>query len=332
VALRYRYRLYGLTLCSPLVLPCPESDDRPDVWLSPATPTRLIRARAEVTTADASGEWFSCSRLTDGSRYLRWAGLFECLVSPDGRRIWYHRLEHASSESFTVYLLGHVLSFSLLALGVESLHGTVTVIDGHAVVFLGGCGWGKSTLAAALLARGFPVLTDDLVALARLDASWAVHPGMPRLKLFPSIARRLLRTGVGEPRMNTGTSKLVLPLGKGQAVREAVPLKAIYLLPQPTTRMNRATARVQIEPLSERDAFLELIGAAFNLVVLERPRFANQFAFATRLAASVPVRRLIYPRRLSALPAVCDALLADVARPVLAGASQDGYTAGTATT
>ena len=132
--------------------------------------------------------------------------------------------------------------------------------------------------------------------------------------------------------MNPGTSKLVLPLGKGQAVREAVPLKAIYLLPQPTTRMNRATARVRIESLSERDAFLELIGAAFNLVVLERPRFVNQFAFATHLAASVPVRRLIYSRRLSALPAVCDALLADVARPVLAGPSQDGYTAGTATT
>jgi hypothetical protein len=131
--------------------------------------------------------------------------------------------------------------------------------------------------------------------------------------------------------MNTGTSKLVLPLGKGQAVREAMPLKAIYLVPQPTTRMNRATARVRIESLSERDSFLELIGAAFNLVVLERPRFVNQFAFATQLTASVPVRRLIYPRRLSALPAVCDALLADVAPPG-PGALQEAYTAGTATT
>ena len=331
MTLRNRYRLFGLTLCSPLVLPVPECDDPADVWLSPASPTQFARARAEVTTANNPGEWFSCGRLADGSRYLRWAGLFEFLVSPDGRQIRYCHLEQASSESLNVYLLGHVLSFSLLAHGIESLHGTATVINGNAVLFLGGCGWGKSTLAAAFLSRGFPVLTDDLVALARRDGAWAVHPGMPRLKLFPSVARRLLGTEVREPRMNTGTSKLVLPLGPRQSVREVVPLQAIYLLPQPAKPTNRGKARVRIESLSERDAFLELVGAAFNLVVLERARLANQFAFATQLTASVPVRRLRYPRRFSALPAVCDALLADVA-PTGSGAFQKGYTAGTATT
>ena len=331
MAPEYRYRLYGLTLCSPLVLPVPECDDPADVWLSPASPNRFAGAHAEVTTAHNAGEWFSCSRLTDGSWYLRWAGLFEFLVSADGRRVWYRPFEHASSQSLNVYLLGHVLSFSLLALGTESLHGTATVIDGNAVVFMGGCGWGKSTLAAALLARGFPVLTDDLVALGRRDGGWTVHPGMPRLKLFPSMARRLLGTGVREPRMNTGTSKLVLPLGAGQAVREAVPLKAIYLLPRPAKQRNRRTARVGIESLSQRDAFLEIVGAAFNLVVLERARVENQFAFATHLAASVPVRRLMYPRRVSALPAVCDALVEDNA-PAGPRASREGYTAATATT
>ena len=331
MAVRNRYRLYGLTLSSPLALPLPECDEPADVWLNPASPTEFARAQAEVTTAHTPGEWFSCSRLADGSWYLRWAGLFEFLVSPDGRQIRYCRLEQASSESLSVYLLGHVLSFSLLALGLESLHGTATVIDGNAVLFLGGCGWGKSTLAAAFLARGFPVLTDDLVALARHNGAWAVHPGMPRLKLFPSVARRLLGTDVRGPRMNTGTSKLVLPLGPRQSVRDVVRLKAIYLLPQPVKPTNRGKSRVRIESLSERDAFLELVGAAFNLVVLERARLASQFAFAAQLTASVPVRRLIYPRRLSALPAVCDALVADVA-PTGSGALQKGYTAATATT
>jgi len=67
-----------------------------------------------------------------------------------------------------------------------------------------------------------------------------------------------------------------------------------------------------IEPLSRRDAFLEIIRAAFNLTVLERERFANQFQFASRLTAAVPVKRLRFRRRLSALPSICDAVLADL--------------------
>jgi hypothetical protein len=313
VASWYRYRLYGLTLCCPLVLPCPrvEHHDRADVRLGPGNLARFACARAEVTSVHNPAEWFVYRKLTDGSRYLRWTGLFEFLISPDGRRIRYRRLERATPESFAVYLLGQVLSFSLLAFGIEPLHGTATLVDDNAVVFLGGCGWGKSTLAAALLARGFPVLTDDLVALAPRDTVWAVHPGIPRLKLFPSVARRVLGTEVVKPRMNNGTSKLVLPLAAGQAARQVVPVKALYLLPYP--RMNSRAARVRIESLSDRNAFLEVVGAAFNLIVSERERLANQFTFAMRLTASVPVRRLVYPRRLSALPAVCDAVVADVA-------------------
>ena len=58
-----------------------------------------------------------------------------------------------------------MLSFSLLSLGYEPLHATAVVVDGEAVAFLGDCGYGKSTLGAAFLARGFPLLTDDVLAL-----------------------------------------------------------------------------------------------------------------------------------------------------------------------
>jgi len=47
-------------------------------------------------------------------------------------------------------------------------------------------------------------------------------------------------------------------------------------------------------------------------VIVERPRLTSHFRFATRLAAGVPVRRLTYVRHLSSLPAVVDAVLADL--------------------
>jgi hypothetical protein len=228
----------------------------------------------------------------------------------------YRPLKNGTPESFHVYLLGQVLSFSLVAMGAEALHGTVVTVDGAAVALLGNCGRGKSTLAAALLARGFPILTDDLIVPDQQDDGWSVHPGIPRLKLFPSMARRVLGRDAGGTPMHDSTSKLVLPLGASETTRSPVPLKALYVLSDPKESKVRTTSVVHIEHLSGRAAFLEVIKAAFNLIVLDRPRLANQFAFATRLTASVPVRRLHYPRRVSILPSVCDALLSDLAAPI----------------
>jgi hypothetical protein len=285
---------------------------RTDVWLHAGSPTRFARARAEVATTQNLQGWFSYRRLADGASYLRWSGLCEFLVSPDGRRILYHRQKRAPVESFSVYLLGQVLSFSLLAFDSESLHGTVAVVNGGAIGFLGNCGYGKSTLGAALLARGFPILTDDLVALEQGEAGWRVHPGIPRIKLFPSVARRLLGSDQRRVPMNHRTSKLVLQLEDRQAVRRPVPLKALYVLSDPAQQGSHRSTRPRIEPLSGHQAFIEVIRAAFNLVVLEKTRLAKQFAFATRLVAGVSVRRLTYARDLSLLPAVCDAVLADL--------------------
>lgn len=310
------YRLYGLTLQSSLGLPCPRANrtSKPDVCLQLGAAADFTRAHEEVGRSRDRKDWFQHQRLADGTTYLRWNGLFEFLVSACGRRIVYRPLEKTTPESFHVYLLGQVLSFSLVAIGVEPLHGTVVTVDGAAVAFLGDCGYGKSTLAAAFLTRGFRVVTDDLVVLQSREGEWRVHPGIPRLKLFPSVAHRLLGHHVAGIAMNSGTSKLVLPLGTAQSVTEAVPLKAMYVLSDPLQprALNRRT-RVHIDPLSGREAFLEVIRATFNLLVLERQRLANHFAFATRLTAGVPIRRVTYSRNLSGLSAVCDALVADLA-------------------
>jgi hypothetical protein len=310
------YRLYGVNLRSPLALPCPHGSPRahPDVRLVRGTPAEFARARAEAAVTPARSTWFHHGRLADGSTYVGWTGLFEFLVSSNGRRILYRRLGHATRESFGVYLLGQVLSFSLLALGLEPLHGTVVEVEGEAIVFLGDCGYGKSTLGAALLARGFPVVSDDLTVIERAgDDGWAVHPGVPRLKLFPGVARALLGFEANGTPMHSGTSKIVLSLSGAQVNRRRLPLRALYALSDPDDGCRRHT-RVDVEPLSGRTAFLEVIRASFNPLVVDSHRLANQFAFATRVVSGVPVRRLTYRRDLDVLPAVCNAVLTDLGR------------------
>jgi hypothetical protein len=112
--------------------------------------------------------------------------------------------------------------------------------------------------------------------------------------------------------MVLGTSKQVWHLEATQSVRRALPLEAMYVLSDPgPSRRRRSADQITVEPLSGGEAFLEVIRSAFNLLVLGRERYANQFHLATRVVAQVPVRRLTYARDFSLLPAVCETILAE---------------------
>src|SRR5207249_809831 len=126
--------------------------------------------------------WFEDRMLSDRRRYLRWRGLFEFLVAADGRRIVARPLPGLARmpRAFETYLLGQVLSFALIARGLEPLHATAVVVGGGAVGFLGDCGRGKSTLGAARRGvairplsprRAFVELTRNTFNACVLDAS-----------------------------------------------------------------------------------------------------------------------------------------------------------------
>jgi hypothetical protein len=303
-----RYRLYGLTLECDFALACPRvpPDIAPDVRLKRAAAARFEAIRAQAGIPPRSARWFECVRLEDGATDLRWAKLFEFLIAPDARTIECRPLEQATHHSLTTYLLGQVLSFSLLSSGYDPLHATAVVIDGAAVAFLGDCGDGKSTLGAALVARGFPLLTDDVLALKFDGERFLACAGPARIKLFPTVARSLLGRS-GTQRLNPGTRKLVLPLSNRHASSDAVPLAALYVLGQ---ARSRRLARVTLTPLTGQRAFLQVIRAAFNLIAVDRSRLEKQFGMAADLAKAVPVTRLSYPRTLSRLDDVCEAILA----------------------
>lgn len=309
------YRIYGICLKSHWPLPGHERSppDLADVELFEATPAVFSDASREAEKQSDREDWFRHVRLPDGSDYLHWSGLFEFLVSPDGRRIACRALSGASRESFQTYLLGQVLSFALLKQGIEPLHATTVVIDGQAVAFLGDCGYGKSSLGAAFLQAGYPLLTDDLLVLKEEGDRFVAYPGPPRIKLFPEIARSLLGEQVNGIPMTNQTSKLVIPLDEKKAVlpQRAFPLKAIYVLSPPA---RSRSSRITIRPLSPRRAFFEILKNTFNAVIIEPQRLERQFELATRLATGGPLRSLSYPRRLGRIAQVRESILRDFER------------------
>src|SRR5437660_7239942 len=106
------YCLYGLKVHSPWRIPCPEARDDgevADVELCAARAPCFAQARG-LAPASRNGGWFQRTHLPDGSMYLQWCGLFEFLISADGRRVQGRPLQKASLEAFQTYLLGQVLS------------------------------------------------------------------------------------------------------------------------------------------------------------------------------------------------------------------------------
>lgn len=300
---------------SSVPLSCPE-EAHPgpvDIEFHEAPPSAFRPSTPAQAAHGASRRWFSRLLLPDGTDYLRWRGLSEFLVSPDGRSIAFRPLERASAESFQTYLVSQTLSFALLKQGIEPLHATAVVLDGKGVAFLGDCGRGKSTLGAAFVQAGHRLLTDDVLVIAR-DAArpnhLLAHPGPPRIKLYPRIASRLLdRDRTGTP-MNWGTKKLILSLTPDEQCATAVPLAAIYILRQSGSRP--APSRTTIRTLSPRQACFKLIANTFNTVVTNPSRLSQQLDRAAEVAASVPVKSLSYPHRLNQLPAVVAAIRKDL--------------------
>jgi len=244
--------------------------------------------------------------------YLQWCGLFEFLISADGRRVQGRPLQKASLEAFQTYLLGQVLSHAMLRRGIESIHATALTVNGEAFALLGDCGYGKSTLAAACVKAGHRVLTDDLLIAKEHGGRFLAYPGPPRLKLFPRIARRLLgRQALGTP-MNNLTRKLVIPLGERQACRAPVPLRAWYVLRPPNQRS--APKGVSIRTLTPRQALISLVANTFNCTVRDSDRLGGQLTHAAGIASRIPIKSLSYPRELSRLAEVVERIGADLDR------------------
>lgn len=245
--------------------------------------------------------------LEDGSRYLRWRGVFEFLISPDSKVISGHSLDGAPAAAFRTYMLGHLFSYALLGFGIETFHATSVVLNGQAIAFLGDSARGKSTLAAAFLANGAELLTDDFLVLGRHEKGYVAYPGLPRIKLYRSMSKHLLPARKGQRFTPGPVPKYLYPM---EPVAEPKPLRAFYSLVSPEAI--RGQADVRIEPLAPRQAYLEITENTFNVRVQTRERLASQFRWATEVVTRVPVKRLSYPRTLKVLPEVIAAVRADL--------------------
>jgi hypothetical protein len=305
-----RYYAFGLRIESDWALPCTESPC--PFFLK----IRLRPAPVSFFATQVPAELRSNSRpvqrheLEDGSTYIVWRDIFEFHVSADSRVIQCHSLDGKPEAAFRTYLLGNLLAFALLNVGVETLHASVVIDQEQAIAFLGDSAYGKSTLTAAFLQAGAELLSDDFLVLRRENGEYVAYPGIPRLKLYEHTAKHLAPPGkAGAPMFPSRRPKLVYTVERAHLKPTA--LQSFYALASP--KEAAGVKEIQITPLNEKEAYLELTKNSFNVSVTSARRLSGQFRWATELAkSSIPFRRLCYPRMLTLLPQVIDAVRSDL--------------------
>jgi len=239
----------------------------------------------------------------DGARFI---------VDRRGRELWADWPEHYSLEDACTYLLGPVMGFVLRLHGVVCLHASAVALGDRAFAIAGLPGAGKSTTAAAFASVGFPVLSDDIVALADQGTQFLVQPGYPRVNLWPDSVRRLFGAEDALPRITPTWDKRYLPLGQNghHFASSPLPLGAIYML---DSRESSLTAPV-IEEVPGKEAFMVLVANTYVNYLLDQEMRRTEFDVLGRVVSEIPIRRVHPPAESSAIFNLCEAIAADAKR------------------
>ena len=114
--------------------------------------------------------------------------------------------------------------------GILIIHASAVRVGDSAMLFCARSGGGKSTLAAQLGARGYPLVSDDLCRITiPSGAAPIAYPAAPRLKLWTDALNKLgLDSGAMEAD-HARPGKFHFP-GAAPAETEALPIGGIYLL------------------------------------------------------------------------------------------------------
>ncbi|NJM23487.1 MAG: hypothetical protein HC907_35075 [Richelia sp. SM1_7_0] len=176
-------------------------------------------------------------------------------------------------------------------------------------------GAGKSTTAAALAKRGYPILADDIAVLADCGDTFFVQPGYPRLRLWKSAVNAVYGSEEGLTRVFSQTDKHFVELNQNNTSawsfhNQPLPLTAIYVLGE----RQQSLVASSIETIIPQLGLMQLITHRYpQSLKLQQDMQRREFVELGRLAEIVPMRHLHREDNLAGLGVVCDRILEDVA-------------------
>ena len=291
---KYFYRCYGFLIASEFVLPeldpAPEGEadiivsNRPDVLLNEEAPT------------GGQPAFLPDLQIFDFANVAR-------LEIHKAKEIRVGLRPGISEDCLGLPLLGPVLATLMHYRGRLVIHGSAIVVGHELWGFVGDRGAGKSTMAAFLIRRGFPLFNDDLISISFPDdAAPVAHPGYAATKIMKEafdhvggLKGEILETG-GLPYKKTRIRLAQKPIS------DAMALSRLCLL-------ERGEA-ASLQEMPEREAlntvFQHIYMRKYGAAPAADGRAQAWFSQSAALLKTTPVNLLTVPSTLDRMPEAVD--------------------------
>jgi hypothetical protein len=233
--------------------------------------------------------------------YLYWQEVGSFLVR-EGRDIVVDPSPGLDETTIRLFVLGPVLAVLLRQRGHLLLHASAVAVADEAVLFLGRTGWGKSTMAAVLHARGYGLATDDVAVLQVGEGHPMLLPGFPQLKLWPEALVSLGDDPEKLPQCNPLFEKRARPVDHDNFSLIPLPVKRIYVLDKGDMP--------EILPLGHREALAELVHHTYGAMGVGS---TTHFFECANIVNKVTVCSLRRQRSISQLPSLAQLIEEDLA-------------------
>ena len=277
----YFYTAFGFGIHSELPLP--------ELVAAEKAPDDVVICRRRLTNSEQVANQNSTCFLGETAN----VGTF---LVRGGKEIIIDPTPGGDDDLLRTIVLGPIWAVLLRQRGFAVFHASSIIASNGAIAFLGGSGWGKSTLAKAFYGRGYGIITDDVLAVRLEESPPQVFPAYPSVKLYPDTASFL--------RCNASATRLVHTQMKKHVHHVALrfpqgplPLQRIYVL--------AVSEHNKIEPLQFQEAFVELVRNSRAVSLLKDVNSRNGHLHqCARLVTKVPIRRLKRRASLTDLPEV----------------------------
>jgi len=316
----FEYQLWGHRILSDFDLggldpACEDGGEHGDLRIERTIDPRWSQQKAAPVLEHhhENGElWFACWKHGDGY-VAHFPGVCSFLISSGEMRIECAPEPDARGVTIAHMILDHAIPRLLtLKPGHVVLHASAIAIEGQVVALLGQSGQGKSTLAAWLASREYPVLTDDCLAL-RWDAGeqeWLAQPSYESVRLWPDSVDAL---GINKTSlMDFAEYSTKKRTGKDAELRfatEGAPLRGCFALAGRDGDKETHSGPPAVHVLPVNEAFVALLGSVFRLDPENEQINRREFEAMTRLTERVGFWSLAYERKYDWLPEVQKAMI-----------------------